>query len=189
MGLQSWQAARQLLCGSKHQSLPAVQSDIRREQRQIDKAIRDNDRLEKTAQKQIKEAAKRSDMTTAKVRLRSTAPAPVSCLHSLIALLKMAARRKYWQASAKWHHPRPSSPRGCTCYCLQLLAKELVHTRKATTRLYTNKAHMMNMSAQLTEQLGIAKVAGTLNKSTVVSMGQALRWSCLVADTAAAAVS
>lgn len=91
------------------------QSDIRREQRQIDKAIRDNDRLEKTAQKQIKEAAKRSDMTTAK-----------------------------------------------------LLAKELVHTRKATTRLYTNKAHMMNMSAQLTEQLGIAKVAGTLNKSTVV---------------------
>ena len=166
-----------------------MQSDIRREQRQIDKAIRDNDRLEKTAQKQIKEAAKRSDMTTAKVRLRSTAPAPVSCLHSLIALLKMAARRKYWQASAKWHHPRPSSPRGCTCYCLQLLAKELVHTRKATTRLYTNKAHMMNMSAQLTEQLGIAKVAGTLNKSTVVSMGQALRWSCLVADTAAAAVS
>ena len=46
---------------------------------------------------------------------------------------------------------------------------------------------MMNMSAQLTEQLGIAKVAGTLNKSTVVSAGQALRYYCLVADTAAVA--
>ena len=69
-----------LFCGSNHEALPAVQSDIRREQRQIDKAIRDNDRLEKTAQKQIKEAAKRNDMTTAKVRLLPIAPAPVWCL-------------------------------------------------------------------------------------------------------------
>ena len=47
---------------------------------------------------------------------------------------------------------------------------------------------MMNMSAQLTEQLGIAKVAGTLNKSTVVSMRQALHCSCLVADNIAVAM-
>ena len=99
----------------------------------------------------------------------------------------MAARSKHCRRHQSGSTCVPS-PRVCTCCCLQLLAKELVHTRKATTRLYTNKAHMMNMSAQLTEQLGIAKVAGTLNKSTVVSMRQALHCSCLVADTTAAAM-
>lgn len=87
----------------------------RREQRALERQIRDNSRLEKVAQKQIKEAAKRNDMTSAKV-----------------------------------------------------LAKELIHTRKVTTRLYTNKAHMMSMNSQLTEQLGMVKVAGTLARSTQV---------------------
>ena len=68
------------------------------------------------AQKQIREAAKRNDMASAKV-----------------------------------------------------LAKELVHTRRVTTRLWTNKAHMMSMNSQLTEQLGMVKVAGTLSKSTQVN--------------------
>ena len=68
LGAASLASCRTAIVRNK-QLLPAVQSDIRREQRQIDKAIRDNDRLEKTAQKQIKEAAKRNDMTTAKVRL------------------------------------------------------------------------------------------------------------------------
>ena len=52
----------------------------------------------------------------------------------------------------------------------KILAKELVHTRRVTTRLYTNKAHMMSMNSQLTEQLGMVKVAGTLSKSTQVCM-------------------
>lgn len=50
----------------------------------------------------------------------------------------------------------------------KVLAKELIHTRKVTTRLYTNKAHMMSMNSQLTEQLGMVKVAGTLARSTQV---------------------
>lgn len=89
----------------------------RKEQRNLERQIRDNTRLEKVAQKQIKEAAKRHDMASAKV-----------------------------------------------------LAKELVHTRRMTTRLYTNKAHMMSMNSQLTEQLGMVKVAGTLSRSTQVCL-------------------
>lgn len=89
----------------------------RKGQRDLERQIRDNSRLEKIAQKQIREAAKRNDMASAKV-----------------------------------------------------LAKELVHTRRVTTRLWTNKAHMMSMNSQLTEQLGMVKVAGTLSKSTQVCL-------------------
>lgn len=42
----------------------------------------------------------------------------------------------------------------------RLLAKELVRTRKATTQLYTNKAHMIAMGTQLQEQLAMVKVRG-----------------------------
>lgn len=50
----------------------------------------------------------------------------------------------------------------------KVLAKELVHTRKTIGYLHVNKAHMVSMNAQLTEQLGVVKVAGTLGKSTQV---------------------
>ena len=95
----------------------------RKEQRNLEKQIRDNSRLEKVAQKQIREAAKRGDMASAKT-----------------------------------------------------LAKELVHTRRMTTRLWTNKAHMMSMNSQLTEQLGMVKVAGTLKQSTQVIVMPALSY-------------
>ena len=72
-------------------------------------------REEKAAQKQVREAAKRGDMASAR-----------------------------------------------------LIAKELVRTRRATTQLYTNKAHMISMGTQLQEQMAIVKVAGTLKKSTEV---------------------
>lgn len=36
----------------------------------------------------------------------------------------------------------------------QILAKEIVHSRKAVGRLYVNKAQMMSISSALTEQLG-----------------------------------
>jgi charged multivesicular body protein 3 len=45
------------------------------------------------------------------------------------------------------------------------LAREIVRTRAAATRLHTNKAHLIDMNARLTEQLGLVKVAGTLQKS------------------------
>jgi len=47
----------------------------------------------------------------------------------------------------------------------KLLAREIVRTRAATSRLHTNKAHLIDMNARLSEQLGLVKVAGTLQKS------------------------
>ena len=49
-----------------------------------------------------------------------------------------------------------------------MLAKEVLHTRKAVSRMYTNKAQLTAVNAQLTEQLAMVKVAGTLSKSTEV---------------------
>ena len=49
-----------------------------------------------------------------------------------------------------------------------MLAKEVLHTRKAVNRMYTNKAQLTAINAQLTEQLAMVKVAGTLSKSTEV---------------------
>ena len=40
-----------------------------------------------------------------------------------------------------------------------------MRTRAAVTRLHTNKAHLVDMNARLSEQLGLVKVAGTLQKS------------------------
>jgi hypothetical protein len=37
---------------------------------------------------------------------------------------------------------------------LQVLAKEIIHSRKAISRLYVNKAHMISIGNALTEQLG-----------------------------------
>ncbi|GLC32973.1 hypothetical protein PLESTM_000010000 [Pleodorina starrii] len=48
------------------------------------------------------------------------------------------------------------------------LAKEIVQSRKAVTRLYTNKAHMQSLNTALMEQLAMMRVAGTLSKSTEV---------------------
>lgn len=45
------------------------------------------------------------------------------------------------------------------------LAREIVRTRAAASRLHTNKAHLVDMNARLAEQLGLVKVAGTLQKS------------------------
>ncbi|KAK9804420.1 hypothetical protein WJX72_011763 [[Myrmecia] bisecta] len=88
------------------------QADLRTEQRKIERQIREIQRDEKVAQKQVKECAKRNDMQSAKV-----------------------------------------------------IARELVHTRRVVGRLYTNKAHIISMSTQLTEQLAMAKVAGSLKQS------------------------
>lgn len=40
----------------------------------------------------------------------------------------------------------------------KVLARELVRTRKAITQMYTQKAHIISMSTQLSEQLAIVKV-------------------------------
>ena len=57
----------------------------------------------------------------------------------------------------------------------RLLAKELVRTRKATTQLYTNKAHMIAMGTQLQEQLAMVKVRGCFLRCCNIS----IPWGCL----------
>ncbi|EFJ43867.1 hypothetical protein VOLCADRAFT_102242 [Volvox carteri f. nagariensis] len=48
------------------------------------------------------------------------------------------------------------------------LAKEIIQSRKAVARLYTNKAHLQSLNTALMEQLAMLRVAGTLSKSTEV---------------------
>jgi len=50
----------------------------------------------------------------------------------------------------------------------KIIAREVVGARKCVNRLYQNKAQMISMQAALTEQLGVARVAGTLKQSTEV---------------------
>lgn len=47
----------------------------------------------------------------------------------------------------------------------KVLAKEIVHSRKAVGRLYVNKAQMISIGNALSEQLAMVRVSGTLQKS------------------------
>eukprot|EP00210_Caulerpa_lentillifera_P005514 g5273.t1 len=91
------------------------QTVIRKEVRQIERQLRDINREKKKAESSVREAAKRQDMTSARI-----------------------------------------------------LAKEIVQTNRTVTQLYANKAHMVAMQTALTEQLAVARVSGTLEKSTEV---------------------
>lgn len=48
------------------------------------------------------------------------------------------------------------------------MAKEILHSRKAVSRLYTNRAQMMGIGTALTEQLAMLKVAGCMQRSSEV---------------------
>jgi len=57
--------------------------------------------------------------------------------------------------SAKAQLCNLSTPYTCgTTVFLQVLAKEIIHSRKAISRLYVDKAHMISIGNALTEQLG-----------------------------------
>ena len=81
---------------------------------------------EKKIQVSIKAAAKRGDMGSAKVRMTFGVLLLVTFLCSHLIL--------------KCH--------------LQHLAREVVQSRRAVSRLYTNKAQLMSVGTSLTEQLG-----------------------------------
>jgi hypothetical protein len=88
-------------------------------------------------QKSIKEAAKRNDMGSAKVRLcERGAPAP-------------GAQAAAPASPAPAHRaPRTRRP--------QHLAKEIIQSRRTVSRLYTNKAQLISLNTSLTEQMGAA---------------------------------
>lgn len=66
-------------------------------------------------------------------------------------------KRSLKQAAAK------SDKASCT-----ILAKEIVHARKATNRIYTAKAHLNSVQLQMKNQLATLRVAGSLQQSTEV---------------------
>ncbi|KAG8231670.1 hypothetical protein J437_LFUL007444 [Ladona fulva] len=49
-----------------------------------------------------------------------------------------------------------------------ILAKEVIRARKATTKIYTSKAHLNSVQMQMKNQLATLRVAGSLQKSTEV---------------------
>ena len=59
----------------------------------------------------------------------------------------------------------------------QILAKELINSRKAVTKLYTAKANLNSVQMQVKSQLATLKVAGTLQTSAEVmkSMSQLVK--------------
>ncbi|XP_067000394.1 charged multivesicular body protein 3 [Anabrus simplex] len=49
-----------------------------------------------------------------------------------------------------------------------ILAKEVIRARKATSKIYTSKAHLNSIQLQMKNQLAILRVSGALEKSTEV---------------------
>ncbi|KAK4311701.1 hypothetical protein Pmani_016833 [Petrolisthes manimaculis] len=50
----------------------------------------------------------------------------------------------------------------------RMLAKEIVQSRKAVTRIYTSKAHLNSVQSQMKAQLATIRIAGSLQQSTEV---------------------
>ncbi|XP_043919921.1 charged multivesicular body protein 3 [Protopterus annectens] len=50
----------------------------------------------------------------------------------------------------------------------KILAKEVIHSRKAVNKLYASKAHMNSVLLSMKNQLSVLRVAGSLQKSTEV---------------------
>jgi charged multivesicular body protein 3 len=50
----------------------------------------------------------------------------------------------------------------------RMLAKEIIHSRKASTRIHTSKAQLNSIGMQLQQMMAQVKVAGTLKKSTEI---------------------
>nr|CAG4638765.1 EOG090X0EF4 [Cyclestheria hislopi] len=49
-----------------------------------------------------------------------------------------------------------------------VLAKEIIHARKAISKIYASKAHISSISMQMKNQLATLRLAGSLQKSTEV---------------------
>ncbi|PVD30545.1 hypothetical protein C0Q70_09813 [Pomacea canaliculata] len=59
----------------------------------------------------------------------------------------------------------------------RILAKEIVHARKAISRIYASKAHLNSVQLSMKQQLANLRISGALEKSTqvMVSMQQLLK--------------
>ncbi|MEW5309792.1 MAG: hypothetical protein WDW38_001652 [Sanguina aurantia] len=143
-------------------------SSLKSEERGIERQIFQLKQEEKKVQRSIKECAKRGDMNSAKA----------SQAHTLLPgcawiLLRLPAAA--WSHSGAVAYPSASRTFDCspqhadhTLDLNHVLAKGVLDTRKAISRMYTNKAHLMDIGNTLTQQLAMLKVAGVMSKSTEV---------------------
>ena len=140
------------------------QSELRSEQRGMERQIRDLAREEKLAQKNV--------------RMILT----FFLLFHMLPSLDLAERREKIKKTNLFFYPLPPPPpppplkkkqvrdaakRGDAAGA-KTLAREIVRCRAATSRLYVHKARLVDMNSRLAEQLGTARVAGSLQKSAEV---------------------
>nr|CAG4649721.1 EOG090X0EF4 [Scapholeberis mucronata]SVE93906.1 EOG090X0EF4 [Scapholeberis mucronata] len=62
---------------------------------------------------------------------------------------------------------REAAKKGDKEVCM-ILAKEVLHARKAISKIYTSKAHINSVSMQMKNQLATLRIAGSLQRSTEV---------------------
>nr|CAG4637386.1 EOG090X0EF4 [Ceriodaphnia reticulata]SVE73218.1 EOG090X0EF4 [Ceriodaphnia reticulata] len=62
---------------------------------------------------------------------------------------------------------KEAAKKGDKDVCL-ILAKEILHARKAISKIYTSKAHINSISMQMKNQLATLRIAGSLQRSTEV---------------------
>ncbi|XP_054469969.1 charged multivesicular body protein 3 [Anoplopoma fimbria] len=62
---------------------------------------------------------------------------------------------------------KDAAKRGQRDVCV-VLAKEMIHSKRAVTKLYASKAQMNSVQLSMKNQLAVARVAGSLQKSTEV---------------------
>ena len=62
---------------------------------------------------------------------------------------------------------KEAAKKGDTAVC-HILAKEIINSRKAVTRLYTAKANLNSVQLQMKGQLATVKVAGALSSTSEV---------------------
>lgn len=62
---------------------------------------------------------------------------------------------------------KDAAKRGQKDVCV-VLAKEMIHSKRAVTKLYASKAHMNSVMLSMKNQLAVLRVAGSLQRSTEV---------------------
>lgn len=123
------------------------QADLRGEQRGLERQIRDLQREEKAAAKNVRDAAKRGDVAGARTLAKEI-------VRTRRVTTQLYTNKVGWR--------RGGEARG------RLVRAERGRRDRAADRPPTPfavQAHLIDMNARLAEQLGVVKVAGTLQKS------------------------
>lgn len=133
------------------------QSNLRKEQRAIERQIRDIERTRKVRRPRCRAAG----------RLREAPGARGSGRGSRADARILSPRRARRDSQSVEKEVRSAAKRGDTKSC-KVLAKEMVFAKRTVARLHTNKANLNSVSLQLGEQLATVNAVGHLEKSAGV---------------------